>query len=79
MSHRMMDVQDDLWTIFECGYCGVLFFFEEKIQNHIMLEHKDGGNLSNYLGMEFIRAIPQNKDGKLNPEWKPNKKPKGED
>lgn len=55
---EMRDMVDDLWSIFECPERGVLFFSEEKVQNHLKTIH-DLPIDTKYYSMEFIRAIPQ--------------------
>ena len=66
----MIDVIDDLWSIFECGVCGVLFFSEERVQIHIDQTHPNENNL-NYNNMEFIRAVSQNPHESINGEINP--------
>jgi len=65
MGKRMVDIIDDLWSIFECGYCGILFFSEDRVQEHIDSMHK-GSDTFNYQNMEFIRAIPQKATDSIN-------------
>lgn len=58
MGAKLVNIVDDLWSIFNCNTCGVLFFFEPDVQNHIEKEHA-GVDKFDYGDMEFIRAIPQ--------------------
>jgi len=54
-----IDSIEDLWTIFECPRCGVLFFGEEKVQEHLGLEHNVKNVFEKPFSVELIRAIPQ--------------------
>jgi len=71
MSKRMMDIVDDLWTIFECPECGVLFFSEDRIYQHLQKTHKIDFRKVQVYSMEFIRAVPQNKNENINDEINP--------
>jgi hypothetical protein len=53
-----IDAVEDLWDIFECGGCGVLFFSEDRIQEHVKKNHPELIGES-YFSVSFIRAIPQ--------------------
>ncbi len=53
-----IDAVEDLWTIFECPECGILFFGEERLQSHLKSEH-GLPMYTKYFSVELIRAIPQ--------------------
>ena len=55
----LVDMVDDLWTIFECPDCGVLFFNETKLASHMKESHDlDYFNI-NIFSVKMIRAFPR--------------------
>jgi len=57
-----IDAVEDLWTIFECPKCGILFFNEEKLYSHISVLHPEENSdllMQRTFSVELIRAIPQ--------------------
>lgn len=53
-----VDAVEDLWTIFECPQCGILFFGEERLQDHLEKAH-ELSRFTKYFSVELLRAIPQ--------------------
>lgn len=57
--YNPIDAVEDLWTILECPKCGMLFFSEERLYDHL----KDSHNLDKFdvdcFSVELLRAIPQ--------------------
>jgi len=56
------DPLQDIWDIFNCKKCGILFFYEEDVQYHLQKEHQEGKNSMEYESIQFIRVSQQRKE-----------------
>lgn len=67
-----IDAVEDLWTIFECPECGILYWSEERIYQHLKkihdidpfnTPHDKEPTVVKIFSVELIRAIPQDEKG----------------